>query len=1105
MGKKILTWTCVLLGLAGLGLGALAYWFIALYPANDIGPEAIKKLLAVESPVFYQDGVHKVGVIFEDSHRQYLPYAKIPPLFVKAIVAAEDHNFFTHHGVDLLGILRAMIADLKAGHIVQGGSTLTQQAAKNLFKREGRTFKDKFKELLYAWRLESHYSKQDILEFYANQFYVSGNGLGLGVAAKYYFDQEPQNLSLVENAFIAGSVKRPNYYNPFIKHDATSAQMARRRAKERTAYVLGQMRELGMISEAEYKEAIAQDIPFKQGQTSFAADTLMDVVREALAEPEVEEALAAHGIDKVAGSGIRIVTTVDRDLQVKGLAELRDELSRLSVQLQGYDQQGLQEQYRKLAASQEKTTVEKGAYLFGRVLKVDGAAQEIEVSLADSAPGGGPPGLGVIDRAGMNALLEAQARYLGQGFRPADRQPAARFLDSVHPDDLVYVAVRDQQPAATGPYRLDLRKYPDLQGAVIGVREGRIITMLGGSDNRFFNRALDAKRIMGSAVKPMVYSAALQLGWNPADLLYNQREAFVYQNQEYFPRPDHQSPYAWVSMSWAGTKSENLASVWLLYHLCDRLNPDQFKELVNKLGLGRGPDESYPQYSSRIRDQFGILINDQALRRLAFDRAVESIGPDLLFDGKGTENELLRHFNYQLAGKVEASEKATEKLVRQEAVRRTFVEQQRYYRQLQAYRARIEAGVTPGSPDDQPQDENDNPTVPAQLFAGPNGAYLFAANPPGPDWRLLGPEEAAAEASKEGGGNQFWDAISLDGLLTAGTFRQLTELVGQEFQKLSPLPPYDPAVLYQTRDFRVLVGLRYLIALARELGVTSPLEPVLSFPLGSNVISPLEVARAYETMVTGMSYHAGRPGADVSLMAIDRIEDSDGQVIYQPQRPAKRVLDEKSALAIDNILKNVVKYGTGHYARTRIRLRSQDAKRQAAINRMRLEVPVVGKTGTANDFRNSAFAGYVPEARKDGDGLELAHGCALAAYVGYDDNRPMTHNSLHITGAAGALELWSDLADEILNVQEKAADRLQLDKLTFSADIELPLLYPDLGQVDLDQAQVTGIASQVGDPAVLIPEGGQIQIGPGVVTFGTLGKGGELTPARQFKPFWGEQ
>jgi len=995
-----------------------------------------------------------------------------------------------------------MIANRQAGRVVQGGSTLTQQAAKNLFKREGRSLEEKIKELCYAWRLEAHYSKEKILEFYANQFYVSGNGLGLGVAAKYYFDKDASELSLVENAFIAGSVKRPNYYNPFIKSDEAAAQAARQRAKERTAYVLGQMLSLGMISEAVYQEALSQEIPFKQGQMSFAVNSVMDVVKEALAEPEVEEALAANGIDNVAISGIKIVTTIDGELQTKGLQATRQELARLSVRLLGYDQRALQEGYQTMA--EDKGPVEVGAFRFGRVLEVNRTVPEVTVSLGDTTKNGSVSEVkGTIDRAGLLGVVEAQAKYTGQRWSAADNKQLNKLLETVQEGDLVYVSLR-QQEADPGHFLLDLQKYPNLQGAVIAVQEGRIRTMIGGSENRFFNRAMDAKRVMGSVIKPLVYGAALQLGWNAADLLNNQRGAFVYQGQEYFPRPDHQSPYQWVSMSWAGIKSENLASVWLLYHLCDRLSASQFKELLSKVGLERTQEESLPRYAARIRDEFGIQINELQLKRLAFERAVDLLGPDLLFEGKSGDNDLLHHFNYQIEGKVAAEDKAKEKEVRAQAVARSFVDQQRNFRQLLALKTQVESGGDIEAPELSTVGGRESAPT-ARLFAGPGG-YQLSESPPGPEWRALSLEEVvtAWQASQGQAESDFWETVRLNGLLQAGTFRQLTELVDKEFQRLSALPPYEPEVLHQLRDFRVLAGMRYLIALAREMGITSPLQAVLSFPLGSNVISLLEVARSYETLVTGETYRTGRPEAGEALMVIDRIEDSEGHLLYRPERVAKRIIDAKTALCLSDILKNVVKYGTGHYARTSIRLTSHDQTRQARLEQLDLEVPVLGKTGTANEFRNSSFAGYLPGVEQGGEGFTLSHGYALAAYEGFDDNVSMTRHSSHVTGAAGALVLWSEMAGAIIG-RAGFADQLSLEGLPLSSAKEFPLHYPELGQIVAEQNTVSGIAPQLGDAEELSPTADRsvVQLGPSLVTFGKISAGGELAPAHEVKPFWG--
>ena len=130
------------------------YYLVTAVHGPEMEEAYINDILGRESPVFYRDGQNKLGVLFEGIHRQYLTYNELPKNFVNALVAAEDDQFFRHYGLDIPGIIRAMLVNVKAGKVVQGGSTITQQTAKNLFKRESRSLQAKLKELLFALRLE---------------------------------------------------------------------------------------------------------------------------------------------------------------------------------------------------------------------------------------------------------------------------------------------------------------------------------------------------------------------------------------------------------------------------------------------------------------------------------------------------------------------------------------------------------------------------------------------------------------------------------------------------------------------------------------------------------------------------------------------------------------------------------------------------------------------------------------------------------------------------------------------------------------------------------------------------------------------------------------
>ncbi len=186
-------------------------------PDNLFNRTNILQVLSGETRVFYEDGETLLGAFFDANHRVYVPYGDIPVNLINALVAAEDSRYWTHNGYNFKGFMRAMFNNIKARRFGQGGSSLTQQAVKNIFGREERSVKEKLKEFLNALRMEKHFSKEDILEFYLNQFHVSGTGKGVAIAAQYFFNKELKDLTLAECAFIAGSVKGPFNYDPCIQ------------------------------------------------------------------------------------------------------------------------------------------------------------------------------------------------------------------------------------------------------------------------------------------------------------------------------------------------------------------------------------------------------------------------------------------------------------------------------------------------------------------------------------------------------------------------------------------------------------------------------------------------------------------------------------------------------------------------------------------------------------------------------------------------------------------------------------------------------------------------------------------------------------------------
>ena len=1085
--------------LCGGGLAAVLFWQVVLEPGDEITQENIQKILGRESQVFYSDAETKLGVFFDTAHRQYVNYDDIPKDFVNALVASEDNRFFSHFGFDIAGIARAMVKNIQAGRVVQGGSTLTQQTAKNLFKREDRSLKAKLKELLFALRLEYHYSKEKIFEFYANQFYVSGNGHGLGVAARYYFDKRPNQLSLVECAFIAGSVKRPNYYNPFLKKSEAGKELARKRSRIRLKYVLNKMRDLGMIDRFRYNESLAGGIQFNQGKVGYSLDYGMELVREAVSTTEVENALAEHGIDNIATSGIRIITTLDKNIQKSTLAILRDELSRLDVRLRGYDREIVQEEHKKETYTGD-SQISEDSFHFGTIQEIvkDTDAISIVVKLDKGL------GRGVIGREGLSRMVRAFAKYTKNRWTEPGPDDLEQFVAQLQTKDRVWVRARDRKE--NGDWTLDLEKYPEIQGGAIVLKNGAIRALAGGTENRFFNRAIQARRTMGSAFKPPVYAAALQLGWNSADLLSNAREVFVYHGMPYFPRPDHNSPYEQVSMSWAGVHSENLASVWLLAHLCDKLSPLQFRDLAEHLGLAPkvidGQDEPYRSYRSRIRDRFGVVVNRAVLRQTAYSLALKGLETDFIFDNLEDEFKKIQKIPYGLSydsfadtlkEEIETAKTEGQKNyvikeleLRLGLVSNTYLRLESLRGGLRKFKDSVEGRIEPQLWD-APQDESE--PAPVLAVQSTTGAFVFVTT----DQELIGLSLVSADRLRVylkglNGDEQsrFWQEILLGGTLKVELFDRVAAQLDHEQQRLLQGLPYSFETLANIRDFRITVGLHYIVELMKQMGISSPLEPVLSFPLGSNVVSLLEATRMYEGLVTGhTTLYGTEEGDSDSIAIIDRIESAGGEVLYRPQALSATALDPETSLAVGGILENIITFGTGRLADKKVRLHNDG---------LDLAVPLLGKTGTANNYTNASFFGYLPGVTENGMAMVPRDGYAVGVYVGYDDNKPMRRRTSRIAGAAGALPAWCEVVNAILKDKGYLAKMDPVD-LSFNG---LAMKWPDLGQMNV------GVDTENGGSVIEPLKGvsNRDRYEPSLLTFGTKSSAGRLVAKRKYKPFW---
>lgn len=268
------------------------YWMVSDLPSI----RALEGYAPVESSQVYSaDG--KLIAEFYLERRTFIPYYKIPEHVKKAFISVEDIRFYRHPGVDVIGILRALYHDIKAGGIVQGGSTITQQLAKMLFLKPDRSIRRKIKEAALSIQIEKHYTKDEILELYLNKAYFGTRAYGIEAAARTYFGKSTAELNIAETALLASLPRAPSLYSPFKNPE---------KAKERRTMVLKQMLNHRFITTAQYEEAERFPLPTTPHFRKYDAPYFIETLRQNLE--------ARYG-DKLYTMGYKIYSTLDLGMQ----------------------------------------------------------------------------------------------------------------------------------------------------------------------------------------------------------------------------------------------------------------------------------------------------------------------------------------------------------------------------------------------------------------------------------------------------------------------------------------------------------------------------------------------------------------------------------------------------------------------------------------------------------------------------------------------------------------------------------------------------------------------------------------------------------------------
>ena len=593
----------------------------------------------IASQIYSKDGYLLAELGLEK--REIVEMKDVPGRVVDAFLSAEDDKFFEHSGVDYLGLARAMFANFRAGKVVQGGSTITQQVAKSLLLSSERSITRKVKDFILAQRIEEKLNKKEILYLYLNQVYLGGGYYGIKAAAHGYYNKELNDMTVAEAAMLAGLLVAPGKYSPYVNPQA---------ARKRQHYVLERMFKLGKITKAQHQEALNEKTIYHTREDELRAGYFTEWVRQKVVDEVGEKQFLVDGfkirtsldwgLQKIAEDQVkRGIKEIDKRQGYKGpfahvgneefltfeKENRRNVFKNRSLYFSindahekvfeyNYDEKSfekIKEDEKKsrssigdesfvIGLSDEDTlpaALETNTQYEAVVTKIDDGMRIIYISLA------GSPGIIPFDNfkwAHKRSISENTAYY----------QEVTKPSTILRVGDLIHVQVVKKSAPLTSHLGKDgvsaLNKYrfanvlrnqkyiialldqvPEVQGALFSmdVRTGEIISYVGGSDFKSskFNRVIQAKRQPGSSFKPILYSAALEHGYNPTTIIMDTPEAMPGFDSASSWKPknyegDYKGP---VTMRTSLEESRNIPTI----KMADKIGVGTILKFVDRIGF----------------------------------------------------------------------------------------------------------------------------------------------------------------------------------------------------------------------------------------------------------------------------------------------------------------------------------------------------------------------------------------------------------------------------------------------------------------------------------------------------------------------------------------
>jgi penicillin-binding protein 1A len=554
------------------------------------------------------------------------------PAFVRnATVAVEDSRFYSHHGIDPKGILRAAWTNYQAGRVVEGASTITMQVARTLFLSRDRTWHRKLREMILAWRIEQRFSKDDILKMYLNQVFYGHNAYGIEAAAQIYFDKSAKELTLGEGVLIAGLTRAPNTYSPIhnlARFQITAQSLEKLQSEgvplsvldnlrglqdqaimeepaflerlntalgetlaaqykslmlkhsnnlklslERRKHVVRRMVEEGYLTSEEARRAVEEPVQTNPNYQSInKSPYFVEHVRRYLEDK--------YGAKALYEGGWNVYTTLDLKLQ-----RIAEQALRRGVE-EADKRHGYQRPFRRLALTGDGTVdqplieqvtlppdtdpvVYDGEVLTGVVFVVSPNAVWVKVK----------GGQGVMSpNEGFAWVREPD---LERKFEDRPRLPPQEIFE-VGDVIRVRVAVADERNQA---HQLVLEQEPLLEGALIAMEpeSGHVLAMVGGYDEHSqYNRAVQAFRQPGSAFKPFIYTAALAAGKTPASVIYDRAVVIGGGDEEAWkPQNYTERYYGATTLRTALAQSRNMVTVQLM----EQVGVGAVRDVATRMGI----------------------------------------------------------------------------------------------------------------------------------------------------------------------------------------------------------------------------------------------------------------------------------------------------------------------------------------------------------------------------------------------------------------------------------------------------------------------------------------------------------------------------------------